>query len=38
VPLPEQIQPDIAAASDLFTIFETGRDSNLEKALEVLGL
>jgi carboxyl-terminal processing protease len=38
VPLPEQIQPDIAAASDLFTIFETGRDSNLEKALQVLGL
>jgi carboxyl-terminal processing protease len=36
--LPEQVKPDIAAASDLFTIFETGRDQNLEKAFEMLGL
>jgi carboxyl-terminal processing protease len=36
--LPERIQPDIAAPSDLFTIFETGRDQNIQKALEVLGL
>jgi carboxyl-terminal processing protease len=38
VPLPEQITPDVASSSDLYTIFETGRDSNLEKAFEVLGL
>jgi carboxyl-terminal processing protease len=38
VPLPEQITPDVASTSDLYTIFETGRDSNLEKAFEVLGL
>jgi hypothetical protein len=28
----------VASTSDLYTIFETGRDSNLEKAFEVLGL
>lgn len=38
VPLPEQITPDVVSTSDLYTIFETGRDSNLEKAFEVLGL
>jgi carboxyl-terminal processing protease len=38
IPLPEQIRPDITSESDLFTIFETGRDLNIQKALEVLGL
>jgi carboxyl-terminal processing protease len=36
--LPDVITPDVLSASDQFTIFETGRDQNLEKAFELLKL
>jgi carboxyl-terminal processing protease len=37
-PLPSQIQPDIAVVGGTLTLFETGRDAILEKALETLKL
>ena len=37
--LPERITPDVIVEnSDAYAIFETGRDQNLEKAFQVLGL
>jgi carboxyl-terminal processing protease len=37
--LPERITPDVIVPnSDAYAIFETGRDSNLDKAFEVLGI